>query len=81
MEFTYDPAVPGLLTQVTYADGGAISLYYENSSDSKLVTKISDTFGRQATFSYAVFDGKTRLSGVTDVVGLPSTSITCQMAR
>ncbi len=73
MEFTYDTAMPGRLMQVSYADGRVFSLSYENSSDSKLVTKISDSFGRHVTFAYGTFDGKVRLSGITDVIGLQST--------
>ena len=58
------------LIAIADAVGQVTTLAYDSSADPNLLTKVTDPFGRFATLTY---DGMGRLTGITDVAGLPST--------
>ncbi len=49
--------------------GQVSTLKYENNSDSYKITKVTDPFGRSASFKY---DSSGRLSQITDMIGIVS---------
>jgi RHS repeat-associated protein len=65
---TYDAALPRLL-KVSDALGRETVLAYELAADPYKVTKVTDPFGRSATFAY---DALGRLVKITDVAGIES---------
>lgn len=57
------------LVALTDALGQVTTLAYEEAGDSRLITGVTDPFGRQARFTYT---GTGQLASITDVLGLAS---------
>ncbi|MGA2248771.1 MAG: hypothetical protein ABSH48_27770, partial [Verrucomicrobiota bacterium] len=55
---------------ITDAAGQVTTISYQDASDSYKITKVTDPFGRFATFQY---DASNRLAQITDCIGLTST--------
>ena len=67
MQLTYDESLR--LVAITDAIGQVTTLSYELPADPLKITKVTDPFGRFATFGY---DATGRLNRITDVIGITS---------
>jgi RHS repeat-associated protein len=67
VELTYDSSLR--LVAITDAIGQVTTLSHDLPGDSYKITRVTDPFGRYATFEY---DSLGRLSGITDVFGIQS---------
>ncbi len=67
VQITYDDQFR--VIAVTDAIGQVTALSYQNTNDTLKITKVTDPFGRFATFDY---DAGNRLSQITDCIGLTS---------
>lgn len=67
LTFTYDAGLR--LVAVTDAIGQVTTLSYELESDPLRITRVTDPFGRTATFEYT---STGRLSRITDIIGIQS---------
>ena len=67
MTFTYDSS--NRVGSATDAIGQVTTVSYENTNAPLRITKVTDPFGRYATFSY---NGSGQLTNIVDVLGLSS---------
>ncbi len=67
LEFTYDSSLR--MVAITDTIGQVTTLAYELASDPLKITKVTDPFGRYATFRY---NNAGHLESITDVIGLTS---------
>lgn len=79
LAFSYDSQLR--LVSVTDAIGQVTTLSYDNTSNSYLITRVTDPFGRTATFTYGTqalpsgatdYDDALLLTGITDMIGITS---------
>lgn len=77
LTFNYNTLMPGRIESLTDATGQSLYFFYENATDTYLVTKVADNVSfaaatRKASFAYELQAGKMRLVSITDPVGIVS---------